>query len=97
MSNPLLGARLKPGTPLITIQVLLFAQLKDRLGQSELSVTLPIGAKGQNLMEALSEREPSVKPLLKVCRLAVGQEYVSWDFSLQEGEEAAVIPPVSGG
>lgn len=81
----------------VAIQVLLFAQLKDRLGQSELSVTLPIGANGQDLMEALSEREPSVKPLLRVCRLAVGQEYVSWDHPLQEGDEVVVIPPVSGG
>ena len=81
----------------ITVQVLLFAQLKDRLGQSEFFLTLPMGANGRHLMEALRERAPSARPLLEASRLAVGQEYVSWDHPLREADEVAIIPPVSGG
>ena len=79
------------------IKVLLFAQLKDRLGESEITLTLPSNSTGFSLIEALARRDPYVKPLLEVSRLAVGKEYVSWDHPLQEGQEVAVIPPVSGG
>ncbi len=97
MSESILGARLKPGTPLITIRVLLFAQLKDRMGASEMTLSLPSGSTGRELLNAFSRRDPTLRPLLNVSRLAVGQEYVSWDHPLREGNEVAVIPPVSGG
>ena len=81
----------------MTLRVLLFAHLKDRFGQVAISVTLPNDSTGCALKEALSQREPVARPLLEVSRLAVGQEYVAWDHLLKEGDEVAVIPPVSGG
>lgn len=81
----------------ITIRLLLFAQLKDRMGASESSFSLPAGATGRELLERLTQKDPSMKPLLEVSRLAIGEEYVEWDRLLQEGNEVAVIPPVSGG
>lgn len=81
----------------VRVQVFLFAQLKDRLGDSEVSVALPARATGRDLMNALARRSPAAEPLLKVSRLAVGQEYVPWDHPLRAGEEVAVVPPVSGG
>lgn len=81
----------------IAVRVLLFSQLKDRLGRPELSVALPSVATGRDLADALGQKDPAVAPLLAVSRLAVGQEYVSWDHPLREGDEVAVIPPVSGG
>jgi molybdopterin converting factor subunit 1 len=81
----------------VVVHVLLFAQLRDALGQSEVTVELPQGASGKDLFEVLAARGEKVKGLLKISRLAVGQAYVSWDHPLREGEEVAVIPPVSGG
>lgn len=81
----------------ITIKVLFFAQLRDRFGADELAVVLPHGATGAHLMEWLSQRNPKVKELLDVSRLAVNCEYVSLNHVLQDNDEVVIIPPVSGG
>jgi molybdopterin synthase sulfur carrier subunit len=81
----------------ITVNVLLFAQLRDGFGTDELAASLPSGATGAGLLEWLSQRNPRVKDLLGVSRLAVNCEYVSVDHRLQDGDEVVVIPPVSGG
>ena len=81
----------------ITVQILCFAQLKDWFGQSEFRMSLPKGANGHDLLIRLIEQKPSVKPLLEVSRLAVNYEYVPLDSVLREGDEVAVISPVSGG
>lgn len=84
-------------TPGITVRVLCFAQLRDRLGGSEFACTVPVGATGRELIYALVERNPAIGPLLNVSRLAVNAEYVQFDAVLHDGDEVAVIPPVSGG
>ena len=81
----------------ITVKLLLFAQLRDRFGQSELRMSLPRGASGRDLITRLIGQQPSLKPLLEVSRLAVNCEYTSFDEVLQEGDEVVMIPPVSGG
>lgn len=86
-----------PVSPGITVRVLCFAQLKDRLGGSGFVCTLPARATGRELIHALAERHPALGPLLDVSRLAVNAEYVSTDAALHHGDEVAVIPPVSGG
>jgi molybdopterin converting factor small subunit len=58
---------------------------------------LPVGATGRELIRALAERNPAIGPLLDVSRLAVNAEYVQIDAALHDGDEVAVIPPVSGG
>lgn len=81
----------------MTVRVLFFAQLRDRVGADELAVSLPSGSTGADLMEWLSQRDPTVRDLLRVSRLAVNGEYAALDRVLHNGDEAAVIPPVSGG
>ena len=81
----------------ITIQVLCFAQLRERLGQSILSLSLPAGATGRALLSALRARHPALGPLLEVSRLAVNCEYAVEDVVLRDGDEVALITPVSGG
>lgn len=81
----------------ITVKVLCFAQLRDRIGDSETSVPLPNGASSRDLLRLLKDWHPQVEPLLAVSRLAVNCEYVSGDVELHDGDEVVVIPPVSGG
>lgn len=81
----------------ITVNVLLFAQLRDGFGADELAASLPNGATGAGLLAWLSQRHPKLAGLLEVSRLAVNCEYVSVDHRLQAGDEVVVIPPVSGG
>ncbi len=82
---------------MIRVTVLLFAQLRDGFGGGELAASLPRGATGAGLLAWLSQRNPKLAGLLEVSRLAVNCEYVSVDHQLQAGDEAVVIPPVSGG
>jgi molybdopterin synthase sulfur carrier subunit len=84
-------------TAAITVNVLCFAQLRDHLGTSEFTVSLPCDATGRMLLEALQQRHPRIGPLLDVSRLAVNQQYVATKVPLQDGDEVVVIPPVSGG
>ena len=83
--------------PSITVKVLCFAQLRDRIGDSETAVPLPNRASSGDLLRVLKERHQQVEPLLAVSRLAVNCEYVSGDVELHDGDEVVVIPPVSGG
>ena len=84
-------------SPSMTIKLLCFAQLRDRLGDSEMAVSLPNGATGRDLLQVLKSRHPRMEPLLEVSRLAVNCEYVSADAELHDGDDVVVIPPVSGG
>ncbi|MBI4355126.1 MAG: MoaD/ThiS family protein [Candidatus Omnitrophica bacterium] len=84
-------------TASVTVRVLLFAQLKDRLGASELVVTLPSGSTGQELFAWVAQRHPKIEGLLRVSRLAANAEYVALDYVLRDHDDVAVIPPVSGG
>ena len=84
-------------TAVITVKVLCFAQLRDYLGASDFTVSLPSDATGRELLDALRQRSQRIGPLLDVSRLAVNQEYVAADVRLQDGDEVVVIPPVSGG
>ena len=81
----------------MTVRVLLFAQLRDRIGADELAASLPSGATGAELLAWLSQRSPKVEGLLGVSRLAVNCEYAALDHVLHDGDEVVVIPPVSGG
>ena len=84
-------------TPTITVRILCFAQLKDRLGDAEFLLAVPAGSTGRDLLRLLRERCPRAAALLDVSRLAVRQAFVSEEVELHERDDVAIIPPVSGG
>ena len=81
----------------LIVRVRLFAVLTDIVGATEVDVELPEGAVGDDLFRALAKEHPRLLGLRNSLRLALNQEYVPWDTPLQPGDEAALIPPVSGG
>ena len=83
-------------TTTMTVRVLSFAQLRDRLG-GEHVLSLPQGSSGHALINILRQRYPAAGPLLEVSRLAVNCDYVAEDVVLRDGDEVVIIPPVSGG
>lgn len=82
---------------MMTITVRLFAAMADAAGARELTIELPEGATGRDLLSLLSQRYPKVADLAPSLRLAVNQEYVPWESPLRPDDEIAIIPPVSGG
>ncbi len=81
----------------MTLRVLLFAGLRERLRSDGADVQLPADATVRDLLRALGEQHPGLRELLPPCRVAVDQEFVGLDHPVREGDEVAVIPPVSGG
>jgi molybdopterin converting factor subunit 1 len=81
----------------VTVRVRLFAVLRDRAGVSELALELSRGATVAEAKVPLLERLPSLRDHLERCRFAVNLNYVRADATLHDGDELALIPPVSGG
>jgi len=83
----------------MTICVKFFAILRDRAGLSEFILTLEDGASVRRAIEKVAEKFEGVQSLLKpgTVAFAVNRAYVSPETELHEGDELALIPPVSGG
>lgn len=79
------------------IHVKLFAILRDRGGVSELSLDLADGASVSMALVRMSQDKPALREHLSRIATAVNQEYARPDQILRDGDELALIPPVSGG
>ena len=77
------------------VRVLFFGVLKDLLSSSGEAVTLPEGATVAQLMEQL--RNGAGHPVWSALAVAVNREYAVASAVLHEGDEVALLPPVSGG
>jgi molybdopterin converting factor subunit 1 len=81
----------------VTITVKLFAVLRDVAGTPEVSLPLPEGSTAADAGEAIARRFPAVGPRLRALAYAVNRAYAPATTVLQDGDELALIPPVSGG
>lgn len=79
------------------IIIRLFASHRDIVGAPELAIEVPDGTTIGGLWEALCERYVELRPATRSVLLAVNQEYAEPSLVLKDGDEAAFIPPVSGG
>jgi molybdopterin synthase catalytic subunit len=75
----------------------MFAMLRDRAGVAEFVLELPEGATVSQAGAAVAQRFPSTRGLMERCRAAVNLSYEDADTVLRNGDELALIPPVSGG
>ena len=80
-----------------TFDVLLFSVLKQKVGEGRLRLHLDAPITGEDLLDHLEAHYPVIGDYRSVLRLAVNQEYVPATVTLQEGDEVALITPVSGG
>src|SRR5487761_842579 len=79
------------------ITLKLFATLRERAGQTELSREFPDGATVAEIWRSMVREFPALGGHRDSVGFAVNQEYVEGDFKPRAGDESAVIPPVSGG
>jgi molybdopterin synthase catalytic subunit len=61
------------------------------------SVEVPRAVSVAELLRALGEQVPQLGDLLPRCMVAVNRVYARPETALHDGDEIAVIPPVSGG
>jgi molybdopterin converting factor subunit 1 len=77
--------------------VRLFASYRDYVGKSTVSVEMPQGSSVFDLITEIVEMYPSLTGEPGRLVVAVNYEYVDYEYCLVEGDEVALIPPVSGG
>ena len=83
------------GRTQICIHVRLFASYREAAGTATLDVPVDAGAHVSDLTTLLAANIPAL--LSAPGLVAVNLNYVNPDHVLQDGDEAAFIPPVSGG
>ena len=81
----------------MTVQVQLFARLRDLAGSSSLTVELPSGSTIADLRRHLTNEYPQLTSLLNSCAIGVNKEFAEDSLHLPDGAEIALLPPVSGG
>lgn len=79
------------------IKVLLFAQLKEMVGASDIELELPKGCTGKELVEKLVSHCPDIGSLRDSLMLSMDDDYITENDEILEGSEIAVLTPVSGG
>ncbi len=87
---------MNPGKP-VSVTVRLFAGVREAAGVSSVDVELHAPATIAQAVEAASRAVPGVWRLPKTVLLASNGEYASYETPVEDGDEVAIIPPVSGG
>jgi molybdopterin synthase catalytic subunit len=79
------------------ISVLFFGLLKDVMGKSHETLDLPDNAQVKDVLLQCARANPKIQSIVSSLAIAVNQEYAGADRALREGDEVALLPPVSGG
>lgn len=79
------------------IRVLFFGMLKDIVGRPEERVLLEEGSDIGRLYELYAARHPRLAAHARSILFSRNREFVGRSEHLQEGDEVAFLPPVSGG
>lgn len=79
------------------VRVRLFAIQRELAGTRETALELPDGATVEDAWAALVVRHPALAPGRAFVRFARNADYAEPGSRLADGDELAVIPPVSGG
>jgi molybdopterin synthase sulfur carrier subunit len=87
-------------TATVTVKLVYLARLRDAFGKSSESLSLEAAATVGDVIAALRARgEPWARELAdgRPFRVAVNHELASASAALHDGDEVALLPPVTGG
>jgi molybdopterin synthase catalytic subunit len=79
------------------VRVLLFGVLKDLFPEGIKSVEVPAGATVATFLDHFRTLAPQQQALWASLAVAVNQQYAGLTQPLMDGDEVALLPPVSGG
>lgn len=83
------------------VHVRLFALIRERAGTAHAELELAPGARVGEALAALGRRYPAAREVLEpgggLLLMSINREYATPGQTLEEGDELALFPPVSGG
>jgi molybdopterin converting factor subunit 1 len=79
------------------VRVLLFGALRESMASGSETMDLPERATVAQLLERCMEAAPDARRFLGSLAVAVNREYAAQTTVLRDGDEVALLPPVSGG
>ena len=79
------------------VRIRLFASLREAVGEAAAELELAQGATAEDAWRSLVALHPGLAPRRASLAAAVNRSYKTFDAVLEDGDELAFIPPVSGG
>jgi molybdopterin converting factor subunit 1 len=92
-----IGLPATPGDVALRITVRLFASYREKAKTSQIVLDLSEGANVKTLVDEVCSSYPDLTSTPDSLVVAINSEYQDHSFPLNDGDEAALIPPVSGG
>ncbi len=81
----------------MTVKVLFFAMLREISQADELDLEIEKAISAGDLFDALCNKYPDFEKYKSIVSFAVNSEYCDRSQVLNDGDELALIPPISGG
>ncbi len=82
---------------MISIRLKFFAYARELVGRKEITFEIESDATVKNLMEQILMEYPSLREIHDHIIIAVNKNTCKSDRRLKDGDEVAILPPVSGG
>ena len=79
------------------VTVRLFGRLRDLAGAPALERTIAAPATAAGVWQSLVADVPAVAPYARSVSVAVNADFAKMTTTLEDGDEVAFLPPVSGG
>ena len=79
------------------VTICFHSYFRDLTGCTRTAETLPEGTRLDSLHAQLMTRFPKLAAMRKSTLIAVGVDYQTRDYVLQDGDEVSLFPPVQGG
>jgi len=79
------------------VDVLYFGILKDLFGREQQPLDVPDGATVELLLSLLRAQTSKQSDVWRTLAVAVNRDYAGLSTVLHDGDEVALLPPVSGG
>jgi len=79
------------------VTVCFYSYFKDLTGCARTEETLAAGSTVGELFERLVSRFPKLGQMRRSTLIAVGVDYQKSNYTLNDGDEVSLFPPVQGG